>query len=176
MADPRIVQSTDLRMITEADWRLMPSGNLDEREELCNYVKVALMSDRVSTPGEILPDPDSTDRRGWWGDLDAQAIWNGWPIGSKCWLLMRAKIADSNSFEGDTVVRAESYCRDALQPLIDMRLCTAIDVEAARTGIDRIDVAITVFRGPEPEIQLIFQDMWRQLSVYEVLSPYGSTV
>jgi phage gp46-like protein len=176
MADPRIVQTTDLRMITEADWRLMSTGVLDERDELANYVKVALMSDRLSDPGEIIPDPDSTDRRGWWADLDAQAIWRGWPIGSKCWLLLRAKISDPNSFEGDTVVRAEMYCREALQPLIDMRLCSAIDVEAARTDIDRIDVAITVYRGPEPEIQLVFQDLWNQLNVYEAFSPYGSSV
>src|SRR5262245_23478068 len=176
MADPRIVQTTDLRMITQADWRLLSSGVLDEREEICNYVKVALMSDALSNVGEILPDPDSTDRRGWWGDLDAHAIWQGWPIGSRCWLLMRAKISDPNSFEGDTVVRAEMYCREALQPLIDMQLCSAIDVQAARTDRDRVDVGITVFRGPEPEIQLVFQDMWNQLVVYEVVSPYGSTV
>src|SRR5262245_57089798 len=100
MADPRIIQTTDLRMITQADWNLLPTGVLDEREELCNYVKVALMTDALSAPGEIIPDPDSTDRRGWWADMDAESIWQGWPIGSKCWLLSRAKISDPNSFEG----------------------------------------------------------------------------
>jgi phage gp46-like protein len=176
MADPRIVQTTDLRMITQADWHLLKDGTLDEREELANYVKVALMSDALSQIGEILPDPDSTDRRGWWADMDAAAIWQGWPIGTRCWLLMRAKISDPNSFEGDTVIRAETYCREALQPLIDMRLCSAIDVQAARVDIDRIDVAIVVYRGPEPEIQLVFEDMWNQLTVYEAFSPYGGSV
>src|SRR5215475_201329 len=174
--DPRIVQSHDLRMITEADWYLMPTGFLDEREEICNYVKVALMTDGISDPGEILPDPDSTDRRGWWADMDSVAIWQGWPIGCKNWLLMRAKISDPNSFEGDTVVRAQFYTRLALQPLIDMRLCSAIDVHARRVGVDRIDVSIVIFRGPNPEIELIFQDMWNQLRIYERFSPYGGSV
>jgi len=173
--DPRIVSQANLRD-TVADWSLLPTGNLDQREEICNYVKVALMSDRLSDPGEILPDPDSTDRRGWWGDLDAGVIWRGWPIGCKNWLLTRAKISDPNSFEGDTVVRAETYTRDALQPLIDMRLCTGIDVQAERTGIDRIDVVVVVYRGPKADVQLLFQDLWNQLTVIEVQSPYGSTV
>jgi phage gp46-like protein len=174
--DPRIVQTTDLRMITESDWRLLPTGFLDEREEICNYVKVALMSDRLAAPGEILPDPDSTDRHGWWADMDAEAIWQGWPIGSRNWLLSRAKITEPVSMEGDTVIRAESYTREALQPLIDMRLCSAIDVQAARTDIDRIDVSIVIYRGPTPDIQLIFQDMWNQLQIYQAFSPYGGSV
>lgn len=174
--DPRIVQTHDLRMITESDWRLLPTGFLDEREEICNLVKVALMSDRLSAPGEILPDPNSTDRRGWWADMDAESIWQGWPIGCRNWLLSRAKISDPYSFEGDTVIRAETYTRDALQPLIDMRLCSAIDVQAQRTAIDRIDVSIIIYRGPTAEIQLLFQDMWNQLRIYESLSPYGGSV
>jgi len=173
--DPRIVSTADLRG-TIADWSLLPSGVLDQSEEICNYVKVALMSDQLSDLGEILPDPDSTDRRGWWGDTDAFAIWRGWPIGCKNWLLSRAKISDARSFEGDTVVRAEMYTRNALQPLIDMGLCSAIDVQAQRTGIDQIDVRIVIYRGPLLEIQLIFQDLWRGLNIVEFISPYGGSV
>src|SRR5215467_7485200 len=114
MADVRILSQADLSG-TVADWHLLRSGNLDQREEICNYVKVALMTDMLSAPGEILPDPDSTDRRGWWGDMDARSIWNGWQIGCRNWLLTRAKIVERNSHEGDTVVRAETYTRNALQ-------------------------------------------------------------
>jgi phage gp46-like protein len=176
MTNPRIIQTEDLRMITQADWQLLPSGFLDERYEIANYIKVALMSDQLSDPGEILPDPDSTDRRGWWADMDAQTIWRGWPIGCKCWLLMRTKIVQLAAFEGDTVNRAEMYCRMALQPLIDLKMCSAIDVQATRVDLDRIDVSIVVYRGPTPEIQLLFQDLWNELQIYQYGSPYGGSV
>jgi phage gp46-like protein len=159
MSDVRIVSSASLRG-TVADWLLLPTGNLDESAELANYAKVALMTDALADNDEVLPDPDSTDRHGWWGDMDAGTIWQGWPIGTKNWLLTRAKIADLYAWEGDTVVRAENYTRDALQPLINYKICSAINVQAQRVGRDRIDVAVTIYRGPQIAIQLIFQDMW----------------
>jgi len=175
VADPRVVSTANLAG-TFADWNLLRSGNLDEREEICNYVKVALMTDRLAAIDEILPDPDSNDRRGWWGDLDAKAIWNGWQIGCRNWLLSRAKINEINSFEGDTVIRAETYTREALQPLIDMHLCSAVDVNAWRADKDEIDVSVVIYRGNMPDIELIFQDLWNQLKVVEIFSPYGGTV
>jgi phage gp46-like protein len=149
---------------------------LDETEELANYVRVALMTDHISDPDEVRPDPDSDDRRGWWADMDSQTIWQGWPIGCKNWLLTRAKINDYPSWEGSTVARAEDYTRQALQPLIDARMCSFIDVKAARVGDEQIDVAIIIYRGTEPEIQLIFQDLWRQMETAPVLSPFGASV
>jgi len=173
MTDVRIVSSASLRE-TIADWLLLRNGLLDQRQELANYVKVALMTDMRSGPDEIRPDPDSDDRRGWWGDLDAQ-IWRGWPIGTKNWLLERAKVADKYAWEGDTVFRAEQYTRDALQPLVDMRLCSAIDITAQRVDIERIDVHVIVYRGPVAEVDLIFQDLWAAILVEPVLSPYRWT-
>ena len=112
-------------------------------------MRVAVGTDALADLNEPLPDLDSEDRRGWWGDLDAEAIWGGWPIGSKNWLLMRAKISDKLSWEGDTVVRAKAYNRAALQPFIDRRICSRIEVEAVRVGRDEIDVHIVMYRGPE---------------------------
>jgi len=174
MSDIRIVTHVDLSG-TLADWNLLPNGLLDEREELANYAKVALMTDHVADPTtEVLPDPDSDDFRGWWGDLDAREIWRGWAIGTKNWLLSRAKIADAKAWEGDTTVRAEDYTREALQPLIDLKLCSHIDVKAARVEIDRIDVLVVIYRGPQPAVELLFQDMWNQMQVESIESPYGS--
>src|SRR5262252_338919 len=175
MSDARIVSQADLRA-TVADWLLLPTGFLDEREELANYVKVALMTERLADPQEVLPDPDSDDRRGWWADMDAAPIWRGWQIGTKNWLLTRDKIADSVAWEGDTTVRAEDYTRESLQPLIDMKLCSGINVQAARTDVSRIDVLVTVYRGPQVAVQLIFQDLWRQFTVESVESPYKTSV
>jgi phage gp46-like protein len=172
MPDVRIVSTADLRE-TVADWLLLPNGNLDQRDELANYCKVALMSDALSDVGEELPDPDSDDRRGWWGDMQADVIWQGWPIGTKNWLLSRAKIADVHSAQGDTVSRAENYTRNALLPLIAMKLCSNIDVTATRVGVERIDVRVVVYRGPTPEVSLVFQDLWNQMRIETPSNPYG---
>ena len=172
MTDVRIVSSATLKE-TVADWLLLPNGLLDQRQELGNYCKVALMTDKRSDDDEIRPDPDSDDRRGWWGDLDAGPIWNGWPIGCKNWLLMRAKISDKYAWEGDTVFRVEEYTRNALQPLVDMRMCSGITVEAQRVGLERIDCRVIVHRGPIADIQLVFQDLWAQMKEEPMLSPYG---
>jgi len=171
MTDVRIVSSATLRE-TVADWLLLKNGLLDQRQELGNYCKVALMTDKLSDADEIRPDPDSDDRRGWWGDLDAQAIWRGWPIGTKNWLLERAKVADAYAWEGDTVFRAEDYTRQALQPLIDMKLCSSIFVTAERVGRERIDVRVIVYRGNVAEVDLLFQDLWAAMRVEPILSPY----
>ena len=92
---------TDIHIVNQAslagtwdDWLLNDFGALDETDVLANVVKVALMTDRRADIREILPDPDSSDRRGWWGDMDAEKIWDGWPIGCRNWLLTRAKITD----------------------------------------------------------------------------------
>jgi len=172
MADIRIVSRADLQQ-TVADWLLLKTGLLDERQELANLCKVALMTDMLSDPDEIRPDPDSDDRKGWWGDMDAQAIWRGWPIGCKNWLLTRAKLGDAYSWEGDTVYRAENYTRIALQPLVDLKTCSSIEVSAERIGQDRIDVLVTMYRGPLVSVDLVFQDFWAAMTVEPQLSPYG---
>ena len=114
----------------------------------------------IADPSEILPDPDSTDRRGWWGDLQAEEIWDGWPIGTQNWLLTRAKITESQSSEGATLERARIYTAQAIQPFIDRHVASAFDVVATRTERDRIDVGVVIYRGPLPAIDLRYQILW----------------
>lgn len=173
--DVRIVSVASLRE-TVADWLLLKNGLLDERDELANICKVALMTDRLSSETEIRPDPDSDDRRGWWADFEADFIWQGWPVGTKNWLLLRNPITNVNSSEGSTVARAETYTREALYPLIQRKICSAIDVRAERVGIDRIDVRVIVYRGPVAEVELIFQDLWAKLREETPSNPYGFTL
>jgi phage gp46-like protein len=159
MTDVRIVNHTSLAGIW-ADWLQLSDGALDQTQELVNVVKLVLLTDAIADIDDILPDPDATDRRGWWGDFEAETVWNGWPIGCKCWLLSRAKITPAEAREGSTLSRAESYIRTALRPMIDRRICSAIDVQVSRVGLSRIDALVTVYRGPSEEIQLQFQDLW----------------
>jgi phage gp46-like protein len=162
MSDIRVINVTNLAGIW-ADWLLNPDGSLDETQELVNIVKVALLTWSLADDDDLLPDPDSTDRCGWWGDLDAETIWDGWPIGAKIWLLSRSKITPAEAQQGSTLMLAEQYCRVALQPMIDKNLCSHIDVEVTKGSIERINVAIKVYRGPQLQIDLRFQNLWDEI-------------
>ncbi len=101
---PATVQVPDVRIVQNnqypaydvtLDWSLLPNGTLDDTKALATAVTIALGTNALADPSEPLPDPDSTDRGGWWGDMDAELIWNAWPIGSKLWLLRRSKIVNA---------------------------------------------------------------------------------
>jgi phage gp46-like protein len=145
------------------DWLQTPSGLIDETQQLADAIMVALNTDALADQSDVLPDPRSDDRRGWWGDLDAAKIWNGWPIGSRLWLLRRAKILEQGAREGATLARAEAYCRIALQPFIDNRICSRIDVSARQETDERIAVTIIAYRGPKTAIQLEYQPLWQEI-------------
>lgn len=161
MTDIRLKQSFTV-LEPQLDWFLTDAGTLDEREELATAIRVALGTDALASFGEVLPDLDSTDRRGWWGDFETELIWGGWPIGCKNWLLTRAKITQAPAAEGSTVERARIYTLAAMQPFIDRRVATSVTVNAARQGLDRIVVQVVLFRGPLPEIDLRFQLLWTE--------------
>jgi phage gp46-like protein len=163
MTDIKLQQQVDLRG-TFLDWLQQSDGTLSEEEELATAVRVAIATDALADLNEPLPDPDSEDRRGWWGDMDAEEIWGGWPIGSKNWLLSRAKISDPQSWEGSTLVRAKAYNRAALQPFIDRRICSRVDVDAVRTGRQEITVTVIMWRGPRRLIELRYQYLWDRVS------------
>jgi len=142
---------------------LLDDGTLDNTQALATAVIVALGTDALADPSDILPDPDSTDRRGWWGNLDAQEIWGGWDIGCKLWLLTRSKITGAEAWEGATVTRVEQYIRDAIQPFIDRRIGSKMLVQAERVGRDQINAVVRLYRGPELEIELQYQILWSDI-------------
>lgn len=162
MTDLRIVQQvTDVPVeAVTLDFLLTPAGTLDTSQELATAVTVALGTDRLANRDDVLPDPDSDDRRGWWGDLDAAEIHDGWPIGSRIWLLDRAKITGPGAREGSLLARVEAYAHEALQPFIDKGICSRIAVRATRMGLDGVELRATLFRGPEREIELRYAGLW----------------
>jgi phage gp46-like protein len=162
MPDIRLVQNATFPYQTEvsSDWLLLGDGTLDQTQALATAVIVALGTDRLASDTDILPDPDSTDRRGWWGDMDAGTIWGGWPIGSRLWLLKRSKIADSNAQEGSTLVKVQHFIVEAIQPFIDIGLASRQDVAVARIDKQRIQATIALYRGPQLAIQLQYQILW----------------
>jgi phage gp46-like protein len=166
MGDIRLVQQAAFPYQTEvsSDWVLLGDGTLDQTQALATAAIVALGTDRLADEGDLLPDPDSTDRRGWWGDLDAELIWGAWPIGCRLWLLTRSKIAPSESWEGSTLVRIKFYIQEALQPLIDLKIASAMEVVVTRTDKQRVNALIRLFRGPKIEIELQYQVLWSDIS------------
>lgn len=162
MPDIRLVP-TDVSGSLTFDWLQTQIGLIDENEQLASAVLVALNTDALGDETEVLPDPRDSDRRGWWGDLDAERIWGGWPIGSKLWLLTRAKIVDRGAREGATLTRVEAYIRAALKPFVDNGICSQFTVAAAQTSDKRITATIVIYRGPKPVVQLEYQPLWQEL-------------
>ena len=165
MPDIRLVQDPSAfpRYSIPIDWLLLDDGTLDDSQALATAVIVALGTDRLASPDDILPDPDSTDRAGWWGDMDAQELFDGWPVGTRLWLLKRTKIVGPESVEGSTVARVEQYIREAIQPFVDLKIATGFDVQAARVGVNRIDAYLVIYRGPKSPVVLRFQVLWNEI-------------
>ena len=162
MTDIRLVQQGEYPAQSEVsvDWSLLGDGTLDDSEALATAVIVALGTDRLATRDDILPDPDSTDRRGWWGDLDTELIWNGWPIGTRLWLLKREKITGAAARQGSTLTRVDTYIREAIQPFIDRSIASRMDVRVERVGTERIQALVRLYRGPDLAVDLRYQVLW----------------
>jgi phage gp46-like protein len=147
------------------DWSLLSDGTLDDTQALATAVIVALGTNALAGDFDVLPDPDSNDRMGWWGDLDAATIWGGWNIGSKLWLLQRSKIVPAGPGQPSTLMLVENYIRDAIQPFVDRKICSSFNVWTTRVDTQRIDALIRLYRGPQQEIELRYQVLWNGIVI-----------
>jgi phage gp46-like protein len=169
MTDIRIVQvgltevvTLDLLLTTNA---LVPALNgLDETQALVTAVIIAFCTDRLAETSDALPIPGSTDRKGWWGDDGAAEIWNGWPVGSRFWLMTRDKITDSNYRGGSTIARATAFANECLQPFVDAKIISNFAVTVEQISTDGTATSVTLYRGPLPAISLQFQQLWNELT------------
>lgn len=87
---------------------------------LYEAVIISLFTDRRASADDELPDPLNADRRGWWGDYLADQA--GDEIGSKLWLLKRAKMTREN------VLKAKDYAEEALKWLVSDGVAKAVIV------------------------------------------------
>jgi phage gp46-like protein len=163
MADLRVQERGVGTFAITLDLLQTPDHLIDETQALATAVVIALGTDRRANPDDPLPDIYSDDRRGWWADTDADKIWGGWPIGSRLWLLNRAKITGIGASAGSTLARVNTYCYEAMQPFIANGMASRIDVNAQRTTLERIDVDIVIYRGPLSAIQLQYQALWSEI-------------
>ena len=163
-SDIRYLQQLDFpAYAVELDWLMSDQNLLVDGYDLQSAVIVALGTDALAPPDEELPDPDATDRRGWWADTDADEIWGGWPVGCLLWLLHRAKITGPLSRQGSTLGRAEGWTREAMLPFTQRRIASRIDVLADQIDTQRIDVGVVIYRGPDRAIELRYNELWEEL-------------
>jgi phage gp46-like protein len=145
------------------DWSLLGDGTLDDSQALATGVVVALGTDALADPTDELPDPNSTNRAGWWGDLDCDVIWNGWPIGSKVWLYRRSAILPAQARLGSTVMRIKNAIYAAIQPFVDARIASTFDLYVERVDKQRIDALLQIFKGPTLVVDLRYSILWDEL-------------
>jgi phage gp46-like protein len=163
-SDIRYLQQADFpAYAVTLDWLQCDQNLIVDGYDLQSAVIVALGSDALAPVDAELPD-NSNDRRGWWGDMDAEEIWGGWPVGCLLWLLRRAKITGPQARQGSTLARAEGWTRDAMKPFVTHQIASQIDVTAVQTDIQRFDVSITIYRGPEAAIDLRYAQLWAELA------------
>ncbi|HLO61388.1 MAG TPA: phage GP46 family protein [Azonexus sp.] len=133
------------------DGRTVPLG-LDLAEPLVRAVIISLFTWRRANPDDELP---GDQRMGWWGD-SFPTVPND-RIGSRLWLLSRAKFSKNNS----PVDRAREYAEEALAWLVEDGVVARVEVEAARIGIDALGLACRFYKSDGTRrAEVRFTDVW----------------
>lgn len=130
---------TDLALPWNADEAmadlLLADGQLASEGGLKSAIVVSLFTDALARDDDALPD-GAADRRGWWGDC--AGLVEGDRIGSRLWLLARAKQLPI------VRARAREYAHEALAWLVADGVAERVDVAAdfPRPGWIALDVAV----------------------------------
>lgn len=101
---------------SRGDWQVA-GPDLLSGDDLSTAILISAFTDRTALPDDFIPD-GSNDPRGWWGDIGQRT-----PIGSRLWLLERAKQTN------DTLKRAYDYLTECLQWLIDDGVVARFDIQ-----------------------------------------------
>lgn len=107
---------------SRGDWK-MSGPVLATGNDIETAILISIFSDRMAQPGDVIPD-GTNDPRGWWADDDV-------PIGSRMWLLQRAKQT------GTTLQLAYDYLAEALKWMVDDGVVGRFDMSTqwVRTGM-----------------------------------------
>lgn len=128
---------------------------LTSPEPLVRAVVISLFTWRRAQPDDDLP---ANQRMGWWGDSFAPV--DGDRIGSRLWLLSRAKLVP------ETAARAQEYATEALQWLIDDGVAAKVEVVAERQGLSTLALAVRIYKtGAAVPLDIRFTDVWEFLHV-----------
>lgn len=158
MASSSALQLADLALVWssatgDADMAMIDSDLASDRG-LVTAVLLSLFTDRRAEPDDAPPSGDARDRRGWWADELAEV--DGDRIGSRLWLLDRAKRTR------ETELRAEEYVREALAWMLEDRVVSRIDVEIETTA-NGLLIAVGLQRPGRDSVAFRFAHTWDHL-------------
>ena len=145
------------------DWKLAgPSAPLNAMglaadHALNTAILLSLFTWRRAEVYDALPS--GSDPKGWWGDLvDLDPTSSEGPLGSRLWLLIRAPLNKA------TEQLAESYCYEALQPLIDQGAVAKFVVTATADKVKGfLTIAVNAYSQSGQQIyNQKFERIWRQ--------------
>lgn len=120
------------------------STSLEFVNDLTTSVLISLFTDAPASDDDVIPD-GTVNRRGWWGDPG---------MGSKIWLLERAKALPS------VAATVESYAQSALAWLVSDGVAASVDASAVRLGPTVLQLTITILRGSGKPIAITFANLW----------------
>lgn len=133
------------------DWRLA-GPDLVSGSDLETAVLISLFTDRQADADDVIPD-GSGDRRGWWGDLGRTR-----PLGSKLWLLERAKQSEQ------TRLRALDYCREALDWMVEDGIAESVTVQASWQRGGFLGVQVLMVEPSGRDVVFNYQWAWQGVS------------
>ncbi|MFM0435895.1 phage GP46 family protein [Paraburkholderia strydomiana] len=148
MSDISVIWDVDN---SRGDWKFIAPA-LVTGNDLPSAVLVSVFTDRVANPDDPIPD-GSGDPRGWWGDIGEDK-----PIGSRLWLLDRAKQTQ------EVLNNARDYINEALQWLVDDGVVASTDVQTQWVRDTFLGAQITLYQPDGSQISLTYAWAWQQLS------------
>jgi phage gp46-like protein len=130
------------------DWMFV-NGDLvigDGYQDLQTAVLVSLFTDRRCNDDYM---PFDGNRRGWWADTYLGA----YPYGSRLWQLFRAAIGPN------TLLNAQTYCKEALQWLLDDGVASSVSVQASYPSQEALGLVVSV-QEPQLNSPTVFRFSW----------------
>lgn len=100
-------------------------------------------------------DDDTDHPFGWWGD-SYPTIEND-RIGSRLHLLQRSKLSNA------TAAKAKDYARQALKWMEEDGVAARVEITSTRTGINTLQLGITVWQKDGTKHAIIFDDIWQEV-------------
>lgn len=123
-------------------------GDLVGDDGLETAVAISIFTDRRVTDEE-LPYPQ-TDKKGWWGDMFPEVDQD--KIGSRLWLVGREKVTQ------EVANRAQDYCKEGLQWLIDDGVASSVTAIATYNSFKNLIIQIEIVKPSGKKSR--FQVLW----------------
>ena len=151
----------DIKIIWDSDFAEgdlgLADGDFTREEGLETAVMMSLFTDARADIDDPLPDPQSENRKGWWGDKVSDIEDD--VIGSKLWLLDRSKTDDA------AITDAKAYIEEALQWMIDDEVVIDFDVIVERqqnlSGTEILAFQVIFYKKDGTTEEMKFDDLWQ---------------